>query len=120
MTAEIDIKSNLGKVYANIERAAKRSGRDVNDITLIAVSKTKPVSMIKECIECGTVIFGENKAQEMASKIAELHDDNLNWHFIGHLQRNKVKYVVGNACMIHSVDSVRLAEAINAEAVKKG
>lgn len=120
MTAEIDIKSNLSKVYANIERAAKRSGRDVNDITLIAVSKTKPVSMIKECIECGTVIFGENKAQEMASKIAELHDDNLNWHFIGHLQRNKVKYVVGNACMIHSVDSVRLAEAINAEAVKKG
>lgn len=120
MTAEIDIKSNLSKVYANIERAAKQSGRDVNDITLIAVSKTKPVSMIKECIECGTVIFGENKAQEMASKIAELHDDNLNWHFIGHLQRNKVKYVVGNACMIHSVDSVRLAEAINAEAVKKG
>jgi len=120
MTAEIDIKSNLSKVYANIERAAKRSGRDVNDITLIAVSKTKPVSMIKECIECGTVIFGENKAQEMASKISELHDDNLNWHFIGHLQRNKVKYVVGNACMIHSVDSVRLAEAINAEAVKKG
>ena len=120
MTAEIDIKSNLSKVYANIERAAKRSGRDVNDITLIAVSKTKPVSMIKECIECGTVIFGENKAQEMASKIFELHDDNLNWHFIGHLQRNKVKYVVGNACMIHSVDSVRLAEAINAEAVKKG
>ena len=118
MTAEIDIKSNLSKVYANIERAAKRSGR--NDITLIAVSKTKPVSMIKECIECGTVIFGENKAQEMASKISELHDDNLNWHFIGHLQRNKVKYVVGNACMIHSVDSVRLAEAINAEAVKKG
>ena len=120
MTAEIDIKSNLSKVYANIERAAKRSGRDVNDITLIAVSKTKPVSMIKECIECGTVIFGENKAQEMASKIAELNDDNLKWHFIGHLQRNKVKYVVGNACMIHSVDSVRLAEAINAEAVKKG
>lgn len=120
MTAEIDIKSNLSKVYANIERAAKRSGRDVNDITLIAVSKTKPVSMIKECIECGTVIFGENKAREMASKISELHDDNLNWHFIGHLQRNKVKYVVGNACMIHSVDSVRLAEAINAEAVKKG
>lgn len=120
MTDEIDIKSNLSKVYANIKRAAEQSKRDINDITLIAVSKTKPVSMIKECIDCGTVIFGENKAQEMASKISELNDYNLNWHFIGHLQRNKVKYVVGNACMIHSVDSVRLAEAISSEAVKKG
>lgn len=120
MASEVDIKSNLSKVYANIERAAKRSGRDAKDITLIAVSKTKPVSMIQECIDSGTVIFGENKAQEMASKIATLNNDSLNWHFIGHLQRNKVKYVVGNACMIHSVDSQRLAEAINAEAVKKG
>ncbi len=120
MASEVDIKSNLSKVYANIERAAKRSGRNAKDITLIAVSKTKPVSMIQECIDSGTVIFGENKAQEMASKIATLNNDSLNWHFIGHLQRNKVKYVVGNACMIHSVDSQRLAESINAEAVKKG
>jgi len=75
--------------------------------------------MIEECIKEGTVVFGENKAQEMSKKISEINNPNLEWHFIGHLQRNKVKYVVGNASLIHSVDSVRLAVAINEESIKK-
>ncbi len=116
---EIDIRSNLENVYTNIKKAAERAGRDPGNVTLIAVSKTKPVSMIEECIDAGTYVFGENKAQEMASKITSIDNNSIKWHFIGHLQRNKVKYVVGNACMIHSVDSIRLAEAISAEAVKK-
>lgn len=120
MNNNIDISGNLRRVYENIEKAAKKAGRDPKEIKLIAVSKTKPVSLISECINEGTMVFGENKAQEMAEKINELNNGSLEWHFIGHLQRNKVKYVVGNASLIHSVDSVRLAEAISNEAVKKG
>ena len=86
-------------------------------MTLIAVSKTKPVSMIEEAMEAGIREFGENKPQEMKEKYEILPKD-LHWHMIGHLQLNKVKYVVPRACMIHSVDSLRLAEKISAEAEK--
>lgn len=89
------------------------------EVTLIAVSKTKPVSMIEELLPGGTRDFGENKVQELVDKYEVLPKD-IHWHLIGHLQRNKVKYVVDKACLIHSVDSMRLAETISEEGVKKG
>ena len=119
MSNNSTISDNLKNVYKKIEAAKLRSKNSADEVKLIAVSKTKPVSMIEECIEEGTVVFGENKAQEMSKKIEEINNPDLEWHFIGHLQRNKVKYVVGKAALIHSVDSVRLAEAINEESIKK-
>lgn len=112
------LKDNLYAVKQNIAMAAGRAGRNPEDITLIAVSKTKPVEMIREIYDEGIREFGENKVQEITAKSAELPDD-INWHMIGHLQRNKVKAVIGKACLIHSVDSVRLAVQISQEAVKK-
>ena len=112
------IQENLAKVEENIAQACKRCGRNLEEVTLIAVSKTKPVTMIQEALACGKREFGENKAQEMKEKYEVLPKD-IKWHFIGHLQTNKVKYVVGRACLIHSVDSLRLAEAIEAESAKK-
>lgn len=113
------VAENYRKVEENVRKACQRAGRDFSEVTLIAVSKTKPVSMIEELLSLGVVDFGENKPQELKEKYGLL-PENLNWHMIGHLQRNKVKYVVGRACMIHSVESVRLAEAIQAEAEKQG
>lgn len=113
------IKKNLKEVERNISAACERAGRAREEVTLIAVSKTKPVEMIKACIEEGIHVFGENKVQELCDKHERL-PQNLQWHMIGHLQRNKVKYIVDKAVLIHSVDSLRLAEAISEEAVKKG
>ena len=107
------------EVKKHVEEACKRVGRDPREVTVIAVSKTKPVEMIEEAMEAGARVFGENKVQELCDKYEQLPKD-LHWHLIGHLQRNKVKYVVGRAAMIHSVDSERLAVAISEEAVKKG
>lgn len=112
------IKENLKLVQENIEEACKRSGRNADEVTLIAVSKTKPVSMLEEAYSCGIRHFGENKVQELCDKYEVLPKD-IKWHLIGHLQRNKVKYVVGKAFLIHSVDSLRLAEEIQKEALKK-
>ncbi len=112
------IKENLKIVEENILAACKRAGRSRDEVTLIAVSKTKPVEMLREAIEHGMVDFGENKVQEMCDKI-DVIPEKLNWHMIGHLQRNKVKYIVDKSYLIHSVDSLRLAEQINAEAQKK-
>jgi len=112
------IAENYKKVEHNIREACQRSGRSRDEVKLIAVSKTKPVEMIQEAIEAGADTFGENKVQEMCDKY-EVLPKNLHWHMIGHLQRNKVKYVVGKAELIHSVDSFRLAEEISREAVKK-
>ena len=112
------IQENLRLVQSKIEAACRRSGRDPKEVTLIAVSKTKPISMIQEAIEAGKKEFGENKAQEMKEKEETLQKD-LKWHFIGHLQTNKVKYVVGRAALIHSVDSLHLAEAIEKESAKQ-
>ncbi len=111
------VKENLAEAEQKILEACKKSGRSRDEVTLIAVSKTKPVSMIEEAMEAGIREFGENKPQEMKEKYEILPKD-LHWHMIGHLQLNKVKYVVPRACMIHSVDSLRLAEKISAEAEK--
>ena len=112
------VKENLQKVEDNITAACERAGRKRENVTLIAVSKTKPMEMIVEAYEAGKRDFGENKAQEMKEKHDALADD-IKWHFIGHLQTNKVKYVVGRAALIHSVDSLHLAEAIEKESAKK-
>ncbi len=112
------IKENLIEVQNNIEKAAANKGRNQNDITLIAVSKTKPVSMLMEAYNEGIRDFGENKVQELCDKYEQMPKD-IRWHMIGHLQRNKVKYIVDKAFLIHSVDSLRLAEQIEIEAAKK-
>ena len=112
------IKENVAEVEARIQAACKRAGRRREEVTLIAVSKTKPVSDIYEVIETGIKDYGENKVQEMCDKM-EIIQEPLNWHMIGHLQRNKVKYIIDKVSMVHSVDSVRLAEAIEKEAAKK-
>ena len=106
------VTENLKDVEAKIQAACDRAGRDRSEVTLIAVSKTKPVEMIKEAIDCGINVFGENKVQELVSKYDEL-DKSLEWHMIGHLQRNKVKMLPGRVKRIHSVDSIRLAEEID-------
>ena len=112
------IQENLAIVEENIKAACDRSGRNRNDVTLIAVSKTKPVEMLREAYRLGCRDFGENKVQELVEKYEQLPKD-IRWHMIGHLQRNKVKYIVDKVCLIHSVDSLRLAEEISKEAVKK-
>ena len=111
------ICGNLNEVEAKIEAACKRAGRDRSEVTLIAVSKTKPVEMLEEAYETGIREFGENKVQEMMDKY-EVMPKDIHWHMIGHLQRNKVKYLMGKAALIHSVDSLRLAEEISAQSVK--
>ena len=111
------LKDNLLKVESNIRAACERSGRDRSDITLIAVSKTKPVEMLQEIYNENVRDFGENKVQEICEKYEQLPED-MKWHMIGHLQRNKVKYIIDKVCLIHSVDSYRLAEEINIQAKK--
>ena len=113
------IKQNLAEVEEKICAACKRAGRDRKEVTLIAVSKTKPVEMLEACMEEGITVFGENKVQELCEKYEVLPKD-LHWHMIGHLQRNKVKYITDKVELIHSVDSLRLAQAISDDAVKKG
>ena len=112
------IAENYREVEQKVCEACARSGRSRSEVTLIAVSKTKPVEMLREAMEAGAEAFGENKVQELCDKY-EVLPRNINWHLIGHLQRNKVKYVVEKAELIHSVDSLRLAEEISKEAVKK-
>jgi len=111
------VQENLADVEQRIQAACERAGRDRNEVTLIAVSKTKPVSMLNEAYGCGIREFGENKVQEMMDKYEQMPQD-IHWHMIGHLQRNKVKYLMGKAYLIHSVDSLRLAEEISAQSVK--
>lgn len=112
------IHENLMKVRERVEEACKRAGRDISEVTLIAVSKTKPVEDVRAAMADGVVDFGENKVQEIMDK-CEAIPEPLNWHMIGHLQRNKVKYIVDKVCLIHSVDSLRLAKQIEEEACKK-
>ena len=98
------VKENLENVRENIKKACEKAGRDVSEVTLIAVSKTKPVPMLQEAYDAGSRDFGENKVQEIMDKYPVLPQD-IRWHMIGHLQRNKVKYIVDKVCLIHSVDS---------------
>lgn len=113
------VVENYCAVEKRVEAACARAGRDRSEVTLIAVSKTKPVEDIQALIDYGVTQFGENKVQEMCGK-EEVLAEGLSWHMIGHLQRNKVKYLMGKTCLIHSVDSLRLAEEIQKEAAKAG
>lgn len=112
------VTENLNLVEQKIAAACQRVGRSRDEVTLIAVSKTKPVEMIREAMASGIVTFGENKVQEILEK-QEIIKDSLDWHMIGHLQRNKVKQVVGRVVRIHSVDSIRLAKQIQTESEKR-
>ena len=112
------IKENISQVLENIKTACEKSGRNPEEVTLVAVSKTKPVAMLKQAYEAGSRDFGENKVQEIMDKYPQLPSD-IRWHMIGHLQRNKVKYIIEHAALIHSVDSLRLAEEISRQAEKK-
>lgn len=111
------LKENYEIVLENIKKACEKSGRDPKEVTLIAVSKTKPVEMLNEVYEAGSRDFGENKVQEMCEKMEQLPSD-IKWHMIGHLQTNKVKYIVGKCELIHSVDSLHLAKEIEKQAQK--
>ena len=105
-------------IQEQLAHVEERSGRDRSEVTLIAVSKTKPIEDLKEAYRCGMRYFGENKVQEITEKYPQMPAD-VKWHMIGHLQRNKVRYIVDKVDMIHSVDSLRLAQTIQAEAEKK-
>ncbi len=116
------MRDNIIQMEERILAACARSKRERSEVTLIAVSKTKPEEMLLEAYENGIRHFGENKVQELVEKYEDLNNqfsDPVYWHMIGHLQRNKVKYIVDKAVLIHSVDSLRLAQQINEEAAKK-
>lgn len=112
------IKEQLASVEQNIQDACIRAHRSREDVTLIAVSKTKPISVLQEAYDAGVRVFGENKVQELVDKYEALPKD-IQWHMIGHLQTNKVKYMIDKVACIHSVDSLKLAEVIEKEAAKK-
>lgn len=113
------IAENYKEIQDKIKAACERVGRDPKEVTLIAVSKTKPIECLKDAYEAGARYFGENKVQELCDKYDQMPED-VHWQMIGHLQRNKVKYIVGKAELIHSVDSIRLAEEIDKVAEKNG
>ncbi|MBQ4149116.1 MAG: YggS family pyridoxal phosphate-dependent enzyme [Clostridium sp.] len=112
------VRENLREVQEKLTAAALRAGRKPEDVLLIAVSKTKPIELMMEAYEAGIRDFGENKVQEILRK-APLMPPDVRWHMIGHLQKNKVRQVIGTACLIHSVDTVELAEKIEKEAEKQ-
>lgn len=114
------VTDNLNAVRERIAKACEASGRDIKDVRLIAVSKTKPEEMIREAYAAGQREFGENKVQEMCAKADAMADLDITWHLIGHLQKNKVRKAVAVAAMIHSVDSLELAAEIQKEAARIG
>ena len=113
------IADNIRSVETRIQNACERAGRNRDDVTLICVTKTMPVEDLRQAYDAGQRCFGENRVQEINEKFPRLPDD-IKWHMIGHLQTNKVRYLMDKAVMIHSVDSAHLARAISKEAVKAG
>lgn len=113
-----NIRQKIEEVKTKIEKAAARSGRDPSAIELVAVSKTKGPELIREAYDAGLKVFGENYAQEIKEKASALSDLEINWHFVGHLQKNKAKVVAPIASCIETVDSIELADMIDKRAVK--
>lgn len=111
------ISENIENIRKNIDAACKRSGRDPKDVLLLAVSKTVDVDRIKVAVDCGLNSLGENRVQEIMEKYEPM-GENVKWHLIGHLQTNKVKYIIDKVELIHSVESIKLAEEINKQAKK--
>lgn len=114
----MSIKENIDDIMKRIESTCKKAGRNPKDITVIAVSKTVESDRAKEAVEEGVNNLGENRVQELIKKYEELKDIDVNWHMIGHLQKNKVKYIIDKTVLIHSVESLGLAEEINKRAKK--
>ena len=114
----MSIRENLAEVERKICAAAERAGRSRDEITLIAVTKTRTADEINEAIECGIINIGENKPQEVRDKFEDVNP-SAKWHMIGHLQTNKIKYIIDRVCMIHSVDSIRLMDEIDRHAAKR-
>jgi len=112
----LSIKENIDSIMKKIDTACKKTGRNPKDITLLAVSKTVESDRAKEAVEAGIKNLGENKVQELVKKYEELKNINVKWHMIGHLQKNKVKYIIDKNILIHSVESLSLAEEINKRA----
>jgi len=115
----MDLESNINNIIQRIEGAAKRAGRDPNEIKLVAVTKRVEPERVKQALTLGINTFGENYAQEFRDKckvLSELIDNEIKWHFIGRLQKNKVKYIVGEVELIHSLDSLSVAQVINKRA----
>lgn len=114
----MEIRTHLHRTEEQIADACRASGRKPEDVTLIAVSKTKPVELLKEAYDGGARHFGENRVQELLGKIPQMPPD-VKWHLIGHLQTNKVRQIIGKTCLIHSVDSVKLAREIEKESARQ-
>jgi len=116
----VSVKDNLAVVQQHLGQAATEAGRPLEDIQLIAVSKTKPAGMINEAVLANHTAFGENMVQEAINKMSALNNiDNIEWHLIGHLQKNKVKFCPGNFQWIHSIDSIELAKKLEARCALK-
>ena len=113
------ILDNLERVREQIAQAAAKAGRDVKDVELVAIAKTHPAEKVREAVEAGQTLFGESRVQEARAKISEL-SSNVRWHFVGHLQKNKVRQALPLFEMIHSVDSLALAQDINRIAEEEG
>lgn len=114
----MSIKENIDGIMKRVTASCEKAGRNTEDITVIAVSKTVDALRAREAVEGGIINLGENKVQELVDKYEKLNDKNIKWHMIGHLQKNKVKYIVDKAELIHSVESLELANEINKRASK--
>ena len=118
--APADVATHVDAVLRRMRRAAEQAGRDPQDVTLLAVSKLQPVDAIRAALRAGLVDFGESRAQELVQKVRALAGEPLRWHFVGRLQRNKVRDVVGTVALIHSVDRLELAADVAARARRLG
>ncbi|QGY39244.1 YggS family pyridoxal phosphate-dependent enzyme [Pseudodesulfovibrio cashew] len=114
-----ELADNAAEVREALALAARRAGREPGDVTLVAVSKIKPASDVRALAEAGQMDFGENYVQEAVAKQEELADLDLRWHFIGGLQSNKAKFVAGKFALVHSVDSAKLARALDKKALER-
>ncbi|MDW5300579.1 MAG: YggS family pyridoxal phosphate-dependent enzyme [Sedimentibacter sp.] len=114
----MNIKENVELILKRTADAARRSGKEPEDITVIAVSKTVDFISAREAVESGISNLGENRVQEFVNKYEQLSDLNIKWHMIGHLQKNKVKYIIDKAELIHSVENLELAKEINKRAAQ--
>ena len=115
-----ELAKTIGEIQERVARAAEASGRRPEEVRLMAVTKTVEVERINQAIDCGIRLIGENKVQELLSKYDQLKKDGLEIHLIGHLQTNKVKYIIDKVSMIQSADSLRLLEEIDRQAGKHG
>ena len=116
----MSIATQLAAVRQRVDAAAIAAGREPASVKLLAASKTRSVDAVREAIAAGHTLFGESRAQELRDKANTLSDQDIEWHFIGALQKNKIKYVVGKAAMVHSVDSLALATALSDRCVREG